>query len=67
MFHLFYMIIFICSLFKRLKILILNKDPYNEIKIAKEIALLISESNLSLEDKKKKKETRTFFNVISKK
>jgi len=47
--------------------LILNKDPYNEIKIAKEIALLISESNLSLEDKKKKKETRTFFNVISKK
>lgn len=61
------MTIFICSLFKRLKILILNKDPYNEIKIAKEIALLISESNLSLEDKKKKKETRTFFNAISKK
>lgn len=61
------MTIFIFSLFKRLKILILNKDPYNEIKIAKEIALLISESNLSLEDKKKKKETRTFFNAISKK
>lgn len=60
------MTIFICSLFKRLKILILNKDPYNEIKIAKEIALLISESNLSLEDKKKKKEKRTFFNAISK-